>query len=272
MYRFPQPVTGTSTTSIGGDRQVASNAASEEARRVGVAAVDRALSLLAAFREGDTVLTLAEMAERTGMYKSTILRLCGSLERYGYLQRLGRSGYRLGPTPMRLASLYQRSFRLGDLVVPVLHKLVDRTGESASYYVREGAVRVCLHRVDSPLSIREHVREGDHLPLDRGAAGRVLLAFSGAEGPVYARIRRRYVTATYGERDRETAAVAAPVFGIGQELLGALSVSGPVYRFPPRTTARLAALVREAAADLTAALGGDPRPFKRRGRHHAVAT
>jgi DNA-binding IclR family transcriptional regulator len=234
-----------------------------------VAAVDRALSVLAAFREGDTVLTLAEMAERTGMYKSTILRLSGSLESRGYLHRVDGSGYRLGPAPMRLASLYQRSFRLGDLVVPVLRGLVDRSGESASFYVREEMVRVCLHRVDSPLSIREHVREGDHLPLDRGAAGRVLLAFSGEPGEVYARVRRRYVTATFGERDRETAAVAAPVFRSGQELAGALSVSGPVYRFSSRIAARLATLVLDAAADLTEALGGDRLPLDERLRRHA---
>ncbi|MDQ7859637.1 MAG: IclR family transcriptional regulator [Armatimonadota bacterium] len=242
------------------------------AHGAGVAAVDRALRVLAAFREGDSVLTLAEMAERTGMYKSTILRLCGSLERHGYLQRLEGVGYRLGPTPMRLASLYQRSFRLGDLVVPVLRDLVRRSGESASFYVREGTVRVCLHRVDSPRAVREHVREGDHLPLDRGAAGRVLLAFGGEEGEAYARIRRRYVTATFGERDRETAAVAAPVFGIGQDLAGALSISGPVHRFSPRTAARLAGMVLQAAADLTAALGGDRLPMDERLRRHVRAT
>lgn len=237
----------------------------------GVAAVDRALSVLAAFREGDRALTLAEIAQRTGMYKSTILRLCGTLERHGYLQRLDGAASRLGPAPTKLASLYQRSFRLGDVVVPVLHDLVRRSGESASFYVREGDLRVCLHRVDSPRAVREHVREGDHLPLDRGAAGRVLLAFGGKEGAVYDRIRRRYVAATFGERDRETAAVAAPVFRVGQELAGALSISGPIHRFSPRTAARLARVVLQAAGDLTAALGGDRRPFDERIRRHARA-
>ena len=231
-------------------------------KAAGVAAVDRALSLMRVFGEGDDVLSLAEMAERTGMYKSTILRLCESLERHGYLQRLNGAGYRLGPAPTQLASLYQRAFRVADVVVPMLHELVRRSDESASFYVRDGDVRVCLHRVDSPRPIRDHVREGDHLPLERGAAGRVLLAFGGQPGEVYARIRRRYVAATYGERDRETAAVAAPVFKTGQVLVGALSVSGPVYRFRTKAAARLATLVLEAAAELTARLGGDRRPFE----------
>lgn len=231
--------------------------------------MDRALSLMTAFHEGDNALTLAQIAERTGMYKSTILRLCESLERHGYLQRLDGVGYRLGPAPTRLASLYQRAFRVADVVVPMLHELVRRSGESASFYVREGDVRVCLHRVDSPRPIRDHVREGDHLPLERGAAGRVLLAFGGEPGEVYTRIRRRYVATTHGERDRETAAVAAPVFQTGQALVGALSVSGPVYRFRSTTAPRIAALVLGAAADLTAKLGGDRRPFEERIRRRA---
>jgi DNA-binding IclR family transcriptional regulator len=235
----------------------------------GVAAVERALSLMTAFREGDDALTLAEIAGRTGMYKSTIMRICQSLERYGYLQRLNVAGYRLGPAPMRLAGLYQQSFRIGERVVPMLHALVQQSGESASFYVREGGVHVCLHRVDSARPVREHVREGDHLPLEQGAAGRVLLAFSGKPGDVYARIRRQYVATAYGERDRETMAVAAPVFQTGQALVGALSVSGPACRFRTRAAARVAALVREAAADLTASLGGDRLPLDRRRERRA---
>ncbi|MGF6305018.1 hypothetical protein OKW42_008371 [Paraburkholderia sp. WC7.3d] len=46
----------------------------------GVAAVDRALTLLAAFGNGTSVLSLSALAERTRMYKSTVLRLLASLE------------------------------------------------------------------------------------------------------------------------------------------------------------------------------------------------
>jgi len=45
----------------------------------GAAAVDRALSLLAGFRAGDGALTLTQFAERTQLYKSTVLRLLASL-------------------------------------------------------------------------------------------------------------------------------------------------------------------------------------------------
>ena len=54
----------------------------------GVAAVDRALEILAAFEPTDKALTLAELTQRTRFYKSTILRLSQSLIRHRFLQRL----------------------------------------------------------------------------------------------------------------------------------------------------------------------------------------
>ena len=46
----------------------------------GVAAVDRALTILDAFREGDQSLTLTEISKRVGFYKSTTLRLAAHFE------------------------------------------------------------------------------------------------------------------------------------------------------------------------------------------------
>ena len=54
-----------------------------------VAAVERALEVLQAFRVQDASLTLADLEERTGLYKSTILRLAATLENFGYLSRAG---------------------------------------------------------------------------------------------------------------------------------------------------------------------------------------
>ena len=48
----------------------------------GVSAAERALAVLTAFRRGDGALSLAELAERTGLVKSTIMRLAVSLQLY----------------------------------------------------------------------------------------------------------------------------------------------------------------------------------------------
>ena len=82
----------------------------------GVAAVERALTILDAFRESDQSLTLTEISKRVGFYKSTTLRLAESLEKFGYLRRLEDGAFRLGPKPLFLGSLYQRHFRLAEFV------------------------------------------------------------------------------------------------------------------------------------------------------------
>ena len=224
----------------------------------GVAAVDRALEILAAFEPTDKALTLAELTQRTRFYKSTILRLSQSLIRHRFLQRLDDGSYQIGPAPLMLGALYQRSLRLGDILLPLMHELADQTGESVSIYSRSGDVRVCIHRVDSKHAVRDHVREGDVLPLERGSGGRILLTFGGAKGEPYETIRREYVYASVGERDTETAGLSVPFFGTGQVLLGALTLAGPRSRIDETFIANARVLLLRVASRATHALGGDP--------------
>jgi len=223
----------------------------------GVAAVDRALEILAAFEPTDKELTLAELAHRTKFYKSTILRISQSLIRHRYLQRLDDGAYRIGPAPLVLGALYQRSMRLGDIMLPLMHELAEQTGESVSIYSRNGEFRVCIHRVDSKHAVRDHVREGDVLPLERGSGGRILLAFSGTKGEPYETIRTEYCYASVGERDSETAGVSVPFFGTRQTLLGALTLAGPRSRIDETFIANARVLLLRVAARATHALGGD---------------
>lgn len=73
--------------------------------QTGVAAVDRAFLILSAFQEGDVSLTLAILARRTGLYKSTILRLMQSLIRAGYVIRLPDGNYAVGASAAKLGRL-----------------------------------------------------------------------------------------------------------------------------------------------------------------------
>lgn len=223
----------------------------------GVAAVERALDILEAFNERDGALTLAEIASRTGFYKSTILRLIDSLEKYGYVQRTSDGLYRLGPKTLSLGFMYQRNFNTSDLVPQVLRRLVDEINESASFYVRDGDSRVCLHRQDADRAIRDSVHVGHRLPLNVGAGGHVILAFSGLSGDKYERIRDRMYAASVGERDPETAALACPVLGVRNQLVGVITISGPRYRLEAETLESYVPTLLKFAAELTKQCGGD---------------
>lgn len=226
--------------------------ADKHAAEGGAIAVDRALFVLSVFREGDTALGLAELAHRSGLYKSTLLRLLASLEHARLVQRLADGRYALGSEVARLNAVYAASFSLEQVVVPVLRDLVRTTKESAAFHVEQGEHRLCLYRVDSPQPVRDHIRAGDLLPRNRGAGGRVLRAFAGARGEIYQKIRETGVIALVGDRSPDIAGVSAPVFGPGGELKGALTLTCPTPRFDERFSAE----VLEAARALTQALGG----------------
>jgi len=233
---------------------MAKNATAAPGAEQKVEAVERALTILDAFRDGATTLSLGELAERTTLYRSTILRLAASLERFGYLHRGEDGRFRLGPSLLALGALYQNAFNLADYVRPVLARLVEETGETAAFYVREGNARICLYRQHAPRLLRHHVEEGGALPLERGAGGRVLLAFTDAKGEAYEKIRRDGFCVSYGERDPEIAAIAAPVFG-RDRFLGAIGVAGSRMRFGAANVKKMTkALLREAQA-LSRAVG-----------------
>src|SRR3954454_20305505 len=105
----------------------------------GVSAAERALAVLTAFRQGDAALSLAELAERTGLVKSTIMRLAVSLQQYQLLARLPDGRYQLDAGVLRLGTSYQQAFRLQDYVLPVLDRLLGSPRGSPpfflSYYV-----------------------------------------------------------------------------------------------------------------------------------------
>ncbi|NGM21581.1 helix-turn-helix domain-containing protein [Roseomonas stagni] len=228
----------------------------------GVASADRALTLLSAFRKGDRSLSLAELAERTGLVKSTIMRLAISLEEYGYLARDEGGSYRLDAEVLRLGTIYTQSFRLEAHVMPVLEELVARTGETAAFYVRRGEQRLCLFRVDSPHLLRLHVRVGDALPLDSSGIAQVLRAFTPRPLPDYAAALDLPLI-TMGATDPHTGAMAAPVFGPGDALAGALALSAPVIRWTPEAVAAARPILTDAAAALTRRIGGErPEPTR----------
>jgi DNA-binding IclR family transcriptional regulator len=214
-----------------------------------VEAVERALTVLNSFHADKPVMTLGEIAAATGFYKSTILRLTASLERLGYVVRDDTGVFRLGPALVRLGSIYRAGFNLGEAIRPELRRLVTATGETASFYIREGQYRVCLFRHNSPHSARHHVDEGATLPLTTGASAYVLLAFSDAN-PASTKAASAKIASTktvkvkavqerghyisLGERDPHVASVAVPVFDLAGHFRGALAVSGLIGRFQDR--------------------------------------
>jgi DNA-binding IclR family transcriptional regulator len=227
-----------------------------------VDAVDRALKIVSVFEASAQPMTLAALAHETGLYKSTLLRLLASLEASALVVRRTDRHYALGPFAARLGRSFEKTYGLRQCVLPVLHWLIAQGTESPSFHVRhDDQRRLCVFRLDSSHSTLDRVREGDLLPLSRGAAGTVLRRFTGGLSSVPG---QSWVIASFGERDPSCAAAAAPVFGPAGELVGALSLSGPLERFSEAAVKKMSKPLLAGAERATRALGGEwPEPQRK---------
>lgn len=233
-------------------------AGSASAAESGGIAVTRALSILTSFEGDELYLPLAELARRTGMHKPTVLRLARTLAASRFLVRRDDGAWRLGPAAGWIGSRYQAQFDLDSAIEPILRELSAATRERASFFVFEGNLRSCLLWCEGATRLNSPIRTGEVFPLDRGSAGRVILAALGEPGDLYERIRRRGFHLTRGERNAEVASVSAAVRGTHGAVLGSVSTSGPVERMTEAVLRRHAAATVLAARQLGEALGAMP--------------
>ena len=217
----------------------------------GVASVDKALTILRLFSSQKNALSLIQIAEATGLYKSTALRMLASLNNALLVMKRSDGMYVLGPAIASLNAAYRQEQSLETVVIPVLKQLMESTQESAAFHVRQGDKRLCLYRVDSKQALRDHIQVGDLLPIDKGAGGKVLRAFEGAPGKANIQIREAMVLAVSGDRVKEISGISSPVFS-AEGLIGVITLTMPTYRFDTKQ----ASIVKASAKKLTELLGG----------------
>ncbi|WP_376094932.1 helix-turn-helix domain-containing protein [Roseomonas sp. CCTCC AB2023176] len=160
----------------------------------GVAAVGRALQVLGAFRAGDSALPLRVFAARTGLYKSTILRLLASLEKAGAVIREADASWSPGPTLYLWGTFYLRSLGLDTRAAPVVDGLSEDTGGIAAFWARlDPERRICIYRALPPRSPRHALTAGDVMPMGGHATAQVFAAWDRHADPAAAEDRPEVV-------------------------------------------------------------------------------
>ena len=219
--------------------------------------MDKAVAILSLLSE-DGPASLAGVVEGTGLPRPTAHRLLSALEAHHLVARAG-GRYSLGS---RLLGWGNKAVGIGvvESARPALADLRDKTGESTQLYVREGDRRVCILSVERATGLKTTVALGAILPLERGSAGKVLLAWgeddsAKVEAGELDEIRSRGWVESVAEREAGVASVSAPVFGPGGVLRAAVCASGPISRLGEHPGERLAEKVVAAAREIERALG-----------------
>ncbi|MFP4513168.1 MAG: IclR family transcriptional regulator [Acidimicrobiales bacterium] len=212
----------------------------------GVGVLDKAVRVLDAVE--DAALDLGGLVEATGLPRATAHRLAVALEAHGLVRRDDRGRFAPGLRLVALGRAASRALALPDAARPALEALRADTGESVQLYVRDGSTRVCVASLESPHGLRTIVPLGAALPLEVGSAGRILGGDASAAASPWAE--------SIGEREAGVASVSAPVRDDRNQVVAAVSVSGPIDRMGERPGARHGEAVVAAARRIEDGLNG----------------
>lgn len=143
-----------------------------------VTSVTRATAVVECLASGAPEYSLLEVAERTGLNKTTAHRLLRTLHSVGWVDRTAGGGYKLASQMVRIGFAVQRNETVWQIALPHLEKLASRAGATAFLMIPSDAGAVCMEAIDGggPITINI-VRPGSVLPYHASAGPRVLAAF-----------------------------------------------------------------------------------------------
>ncbi len=253
----------------------------EDRQRSGVQSLGRAFSILeevARHREG---IGLAELSKLVGLHNSTTFHLAKTMVSLGYMrQERDSKRYRVGRPLFALAASALDEIEMVNLATPVLEDLSRETGESGHFAVRMGDSVVVIARTSGPGAFQLTDRVGVVRPAHCTALGKIILASlrpdqlkrflervelkpstpkSITEPSVLlheiAEVRRSAIAIDDGEFNAEVRCIAVPVYNFTGDVIGALGISGPIWRMSDQVLKSRAKLVQAAAQRLSAEFG-----------------
>ncbi len=241
-----------------------------------LSSVVRALKLLEYVGEAGR-RSFSDIASFSGLPKSTLLRLIGTLVEHGFLQRIHHGQYAIGMKLWGIGCSAIDIDNVRDFIINIMRRLTEETGETSLYAVYDSGTAVYVEKVEGSHPIRAYANVGGHSPAYASATGKALLAFREPEeivaigsraekltettltGPEsllrhLAEVRRGGYAVNRGEWRTGVWGVAAPVFSRDPMPIAAIGVTGPRDRIEPAIPT-LAQLVTNAARELSARQG-----------------
>lgn len=243
-----------------------------------VQSIDRAMQIIHLFMENPKKdnWAISQIAEEVGLPLSTTHRLISSLVKHELVAQVELTkNYKLGPKWMEMGLKQLESMDLRMIARPILERLTTEVKETSFLSIPNHYYSLGIDRVDSPHKVRVVEELGERIPMPIGAPNKVMLAFMEERKAIEVitelvkdeqkreeflsklpEIRKNGFAASYEEMTEGTASFAAPVLGVGDELVGALSIGTITYETTEERAAYLLEKVKEYAQLLSNAVRG----------------
>lgn len=263
----------------------------------GVQSIGRAFAILEEVARNRDGIGLADLSKRVGLHNSTTFHLVKTMVSLGYVRQLRESKrYRIGRPLFALAASALDEIEMVSLSTPILDDLSQKSGQSSHFAVRMGDAVVVMARTAGRGAFQLTDRVGLVRPAHCTALGKVILAALRPEQlerfieradfkpmtsksiteiePLrreIAEVRRVGMAFDDGEFDPELRCVAVPVRDFTNQVIGAIGISGPVWRMSIQALQDLVPVVRGAAEQLSAEFGYSGGAARRRAGAAASA-
>jgi len=246
----------------------------------GVQSVDRAVTVLEILaREGSA--GVSEVATEIGVHKSTAFRLLAALEERDLVeQNTERGKYQLGFGVLRLASAIPARLEMVRQAQPVLDDLAQRLDETINLAVVREHYSVHVQQALGSAAVASQNWVGQVTPLHATSSGKILLAYMSEErleevldaaglksytehtltsrealAEQLAQARTEGFATAFEELETGLNAAAVPVRDHTGTIIGALSASGPAYRFDKARIESVADDLKEAGTRISRRMG-----------------
>jgi DNA-binding IclR family transcriptional regulator len=242
--------------------------------------------VLEAVIEGGAESTLAEIAARVALPKSTVHRLLQTFVSMDYLETSSRGSYRGSSRLLAMAARIVESVDYAGLIGPALRALQEQTLETIHFGILDGHQAVYVEKLPGRRAYQMKSRVGNPIPLHCSAIGKSILAFLPAEererliGKIalerrtdttitsrrallddLTKTRARWWALDDEENEKGIRCMGTPVFDQSGRAVGAISVSAPVFDFTLEDARAFAPVLRAAARQASQALGSPADVF-----------
>lgn len=246
-----------------------------------VQALDRGLTLLRELADARNI-TLSDLAIRTGMPASSTHRILSTLQKHGFVEfDESTQEWMIGIEAFRTGNTYLVRTNLVEAARKSLRHLMEQTGETANLGIADNGDVVFVDQVETQNPIRAFFRPGTRGHMHSSGIGKSLLAdmprrdvekivstkglpgftpntltSSEALFDDLSETRKRGWSIDDEERHSGMRCVASNIYNNFGEAIAGISVSGPSVRFPDQVIAKLGPKVKQAADEVTNAIGG----------------